>query len=754
MVHSEDTPPQRKPSISTPVKPEYRLSPTEAPSVYEIQTPAYDSRREIRPPQPSPLQTQGQHDLHLRNGAAYTAVQSPYQQTPPPSFSGGHVPPTQILNQSPSHGYHTPQHSQRESYPGSGHPNGRSFGHSTPLSQTPTTSTPGSASGYANFQRPSSSHSTTTSISAQQSSNFVGESPQPTHHQLRTSSQAQIGQQFMSQPSTPLGPPLTHARPSLNIHRGSPESYDHRRTHSGSSYGQPQATTPSSSTARSPQNNRVQQSRSSGPDHTSPREREGSESVSPKTRLPSLPRVGSMDTSSDQAHRDYGLATPVKRKVEWETSGSQNAPFQVNRAPSLPTSVGMNGLLNTEPPTKSTQRVFREQMTQSPLRSDSESEAKVSGETPLSLTKPMYQPHLDRNVAPVPLCSISTHNSVRTNTPLHQPPQPSMPPGTTAKPFPQRSDVVNSLTRSETNTFHGSSIGLQSQPTNDMARSPIGANNEARQYIKTECSKDGKSTSSQPARKKPRLEPPASEQIPPAKQKLDAEIPLSSSASTLKPRNKTPCAPRIANFRDVPVYARSVRGRERTEELFLLSQRRAATGQNAPPIRHLPKDSPPHRSAQANGNQSANGHTASANNTPVPVAQAIPADLGPLGFWEKSISGIEPMEELTRIVGDFLYESVVLKTDIGVGPAGGAANLGAVFEIEAKIGQLIDLKTNDRLRLPVLNECVINHASSDLRVKFQSSMTEVCLLHASSHTPLLIIVPSLGPASCLQRVLE
>ncbi|KAK4697439.1 polynucleotide 5'-triphosphatase, partial [Lecanoromycetidae sp. Uapishka_2] len=274
MVNSEDTPAPRKYSASTPVKPEYRPSPPKASTVYENQAPAHDGRRDIRPPQPSPLQTQGQNDFHLRNGSMYNTAQSPYQQTSPPSFRGGHGPP-QILNQSPGHGHQTPHYAQRESYPTSGHPNNRPFGHSTPVSQTPTASTPGSASGFANFQRPSSSHSATTPVSAQYSSSVLRESPQPAHHQMRTSSQPQNGQQYMSQPSTPLGPPLTYARSNLHINRGSPGSYDHQRTLSGSSHGQTQVTTPSSAAAKSPQNYRVQHSRSSIPGHTSSQDREG-----------------------------------------------------------------------------------------------------------------------------------------------------------------------------------------------------------------------------------------------------------------------------------------------------------------------------------------------------------------------------------------------------------------------------------------------------------------------------------------------
>jgi len=753
MVNLEDTPPPRRSSTSTPAKPEYRPSPTKSANVYEIQAPAHDNRRDIRPPQPSPLQTQGQNDFHFRNGSAFPNMQSPYQQTPPPGFSGGHVPPSHILNRSPSHGHQTPQYSKRESYPGSGHPNSRSFGHSTPLSQTPTASTPGSASVHSNFQRPSSSHSITTPISAQHPSSFLRESPQAAHHQVRTSSQSHNGHQYMSQPSTPLGPPLTYTRLSLNIQRGSPGAHDHQRTLSGGSYGQSQATTPSSATARSPQNYKDQHTRSSMQSHTSLREREGSESVSPRTRLPSLPPIDSMETSSDQAHERHGPVTPAKPKMEWTESGPENGvPHQLNRTPSLITSIGVKGLLNAESPDEAIQRAFRQQTTQSPSKYGLESEAKVFGKTPSSQTKPMYQPHLDTNVPSNPPPSTSRDHSTQRSSSLHQTSQPSASFEMMPKPLSQPSETTSQITHAKLGTVH-QDVGVpKPHSANDRARTIIPVKRESHQTIKVKSSEDGVSLSSQPARKRPGLGQPASEPMPPAIQKPTVETSIPSNKSSLEPGKKTHRVPRIANWRDIPVYAQSVRGKKRTEDLFLLSQQRAATGQRAPPASQMPQGDPSHL-RQVDGNQSAVGHAASPNSVQFPMAEPL-ADNGPLGPWEPSMLGVEPAEELTKIVMDFLFQEVMSRPDVGVGPAGGAANLGAIFEIEAKIGQLIDQNTNDRLRLPVLNECVISHNSPDLRVKFQSSMTEVRLLCVHSYTLLLTTVPSIGPASHVQPVSE
>jgi tetrahydromethanopterin S-methyltransferase subunit E len=74
---------------------------------------------------------------------------------------------------------------------------------------------------------------------------------------------------------------------------------------------------------------------------------------------------------------------------------------------------------------------------------------------------------------------------------------------------------------------------------------------------------------------------------------------------------------------------------------------------------------------------------------------------------------------------DWLFEHVVVRDDVGVGTAGGAASQGAVLEIEAKLGRLEDTYTNERIKIPVLTECVVSHLDPSMRIKFISSMTEV-----------------------------
>ncbi|KAH8700178.1 CYTH-like domain-containing protein [Talaromyces proteolyticus] len=97
---------------------------------------------------------------------------------------------------------------------------------------------------------------------------------------------------------------------------------------------------------------------------------------------------------------------------------------------------------------------------------------------------------------------------------------------------------------------------------------------------------------------------------------------------------------------------------------------------------------------------------------------------GPLGPWEPSITGKIPYEEVTKAVCDFLFKEVVLRKDLAAGAAGASASgSAALVEIEAKLGRIIDKDRGERLRLPILTECVIQREASGLRTVFESSMS-------------------------------
>lgn len=90
---------------------------------------------------------------------------------------------------------------------------------------------------------------------------------------------------------------------------------------------------------------------------------------------------------------------------------------------------------------------------------------------------------------------------------------------------------------------------------------------------------------------------------------------------------------------------------------------------------------------------------------------------GPLGQWETSITGTIPLQEMSKAVADWLYLYVVSRPD-----AGELKSRGVEIEIEAKLGQLIDQDTHQRVHYPVTTECILEPRN---RLSFKSSMTEV-----------------------------
>lgn len=679
IIDADDAPPPRKRSVPGSISQDYRPRPAGYPNPQEAQTPTYKERRDGRPPQPSPLQTPG-HSDYWANGPSHSAARSPYQQTPT-GLNSGQYPPPHIPSQSPVHG---PQYSQRDNFPSSGTPANRSFGPSTPVSQTPTTSTPGSAHGYSNLGRPSSSHSIPTPNSAQQPPSYFRDSPQASHTQLRTLSQSQTGPQYMSQPSTPLGPPSTFPRSNFTLRRESPGSYNREQTSQGATYGQPQAASPFAGTAGSPQNYGVRHSQSTSHEPNTLRERERSLSVSPKTRLPSLPDMNWSEMPSSEAATWNREVTPARRKVEVNSPDlvSVHEPT-MNRTQSTQSrmsSIGVNGLLNAAPTSESPERVNR------PSQSGTPSILNTENKT----TSFDYIPRNHISSAPYHVNAPSVPQ---------MPSDTKMPPSAKVEtPAP-----IDSTSKSTKKRAHDQTS------TGDEPKRPIDLEQIAVSTNKTP-------NPSQPAKKKPRLGDSPNNPMQVSVEDSDADqstsAPDTKSESKTKPEKKQ----KPSRWKEIPIWAQSVPRHNRHPNG---NPRRAAP-------RQAPNASAPAQSnGQPNGLQGADGHSNQANGVHVPVAQPTLADTGPLGPWEPSFLNIIPADELVRIISDWLFQNVVQREDVGVGPAGGGTGGGAVLEIEAKIGQLIDKNTNDRLRLPVLNECVVSHSDPNIRIAFKSSMTEV-----------------------------
>ena len=680
IIDADDAPPPRKRSVTGSMHQDYRPRPAEYSKPHEAPTPTYKERRDGRPPQPSPLKTPG-HSDYRANGPSHNTVRSPYQQIPPTGLNSGQYPPPQIPGQSPVHG---PQYSQRDNYPSSGAPLNRSFGPSTPVSHTSTTSTPGSAQGYSNLGRPSSSHSIPTPNSAQQPPSYSRDSPQASHTQLRTLSQSQTGPQYMSQPSTPLGPPSTFPRSNFTLRRDSPGNYNREQTFPGGTYGQPRAASPSPATTGSSQSYGVRHSQSTSREPVNLGERERSLSVSPKTRLPSLPNMSSSEMPPSEAGIWNGEVTPVKYKVE------ANSPDMVSvREPTISrtqstqsrmSSIGVNGLLNAAPTSESPEKGNRPSQSGPSTTLNTESKS-----IPFD-----YIPRSHTSFAPYPA-----------NLPL----VPQMPSSTKVLP----SAKVEASSLSDSTLSSTKKRAHDEGPAEDESTRPIKLEEIALPTNKAPIS-------SQPAKKKPRLGDSPNNPMQISVENSDFNQSTSAPDSTLDPRPDPEKKQKPSRWKEIPIWAQSVFRHNRPP--------------NGNPRRLAPRQSPNALApAPSNGQpnilQGANGHHNQANGVHIPVPQPTFADTGPLGPWEPSFLNIIPAEELVRIISDWLFQNVVQREDVGVGPAGGGTGGGAVLEIEAKIGQLIDKNTNDRLRLPVLNECVVSHSDPSIRIAFKSSMTEV-----------------------------
>lgn len=113
---------------------------------------------------------------------------------------------------------------------------------------------------------------------------------------------------------------------------------------------------------------------------------------------------------------------------------------------------------------------------------------------------------------------------------------------------------------------------------------------------------------------------------------------------------------------------------------------------------------------------------------PVVQAQELSKTTELLGLWEHSILGIQPAEEMGKIIADWLFTNVVSRGD-----GNELASHGIVVEIEAKLGTIIDPDSQQRFRLPTQSECILlpggQGIAGDRSVRwgFSSSMTEVIL---------------------------
>ena len=282
-------------------------------------------------------------------------------------------------------------------------------------------------------------------------------------------------------------------------------------------------------------------------------------------------------------------------------------------------------------------------------------------------------------------------------------------------------------------------------PNVDSTTMQLHLNRESERPVSRETQYSG-SSSVTPSRQQPTTpqvlsnhRTPASQTspTPPSAGFVDSSFPAPQRTPSVMPQgNETMSSPGSAavaqpptrkrqRFQSPPIFAKSWRAMQNGNGNTMRTTTKPTTVRTSPIPKLESDEGKSHGSGHAAdaSHGGSNGYTVQVNEVKVMKTEPLALIDEALGPWEYNIVNILPNEELTRIVADFLFAEVVNRRDIGTGPAGSGS--GAVLEVEAKLGQLVDKNTNDRLRLPVMTECVISKNDPNLRVMFKSSMTEV-----------------------------
>ncbi|KAI9762784.1 MAG: mRNA-capping enzyme subunit beta [Chaenotheca gracillima] len=612
-------------------------------------------------PAPPPLQPLAQSDIRSPSGqSSLNSAQSPYQQTPSSaSFSGGQYPfPPYAYAQSPGHG--PPLNSHREGFssaPSSSHQGHFSYPQQgSPGQQPPSATTPGGTHHYGQYLPSHSSQSTPTPTSAHSQSAFQYRGS-PASATSQTHLQSQPYPSHHSQPGTPLGPPATFSRSSTGAPREQPSPYSHTRRPSSGAYGPPSQaqgplSTPPIKTVHSPPNNealRTPEGVRGRPqkDYIAHRERERSISISPKTKVTSVPleAVGNREMPAQ--------VTPAKRKyVDHQSPNSiaEGEYFQRD------VSNGRDLKKSSSPPGIHSNYV------------NGGIQGPVTGGQP-----------------PVPTNgSNRSHSETR---PVQQEPQRPQSNINTSELSQARAPSISD--RSDSRGGPSSAVSPEAPSQTNSSSVPT-----YQSFQPVSLSKPLPSASAAPSEASP-----LSAQRP-KKRTRYAEPPIFAQ----KASRSTSGSPRPANRRPTGTNAASPIKQENL-------------GAKVPAPLH---------SELSNSENDSNGVSAIQPDHPIAIPQPQPAfaDNGPLGRWEPSITNLTPYEEITRVIADFLFLQVVERGDVGAGAAGSVPGAGGQLEIEAKLGQLIDKTTNDRLRLPIMTEAIVNNADPGMRTMFKSSMTE------------------------------
>ena len=672
---------------------------------------SYHGRRDdARAQQPPPLQPPPHRDMRSpTRSLSYHSIQSPYTSTPT-SLNGNQYPfPTSSIQGTPHTPLGGPPYPQRDRVTTVITPGTQPYGQSSPSNLTPTVATPGSTYGHSQHQRPHSSHSSITPTSAQNhTQHFSRDSPHIVQNQSGVHAPRYSSQHYQPQPKTPLGPPPLISKPSPKLHRegsgSSPYVHDHYRGLSISSSANPQGPIPSlindgsGPLASSPTGYHSRQPPSRAQSYRTDEERERSLSVSPKTRLPRQTKLEPSEGAQDLPRVWDGTVNPTKYKVI-EQITEETALNQNYGAPPSFKSASTQMFDATPPQNVASTQSHESQSLYNPVAPlNGTLDDMVTANPSLITNPPLINEYrkasyhqrtntLSPKTTPATGSTQSTHQRINTSSPKTS----------ASDPVRFATDMEHSAASQSLNSALSSSKPSIHQSANTLSPKEISAIGSTLLTNKME----------QPT--PPQLPNHGLSSITPFK--AEALAPLSTNSTLHEITRKR------RRHEEPPIYARKAsRGNH------VQPGKRMNMNKIPPPKPDIP-DAPVRTTTPLPTIPKPNSTLS--NEVKLPMSQPNFADDGPLGPWESSILGLQPSEELTRVVSDFIWRQVVERDESGEPPSATGPGHGAVFEIEAKLGQLLDKNTNDRLRLPVKTECVLDKDDPHLRIAFKSSMTEV-----------------------------
>ncbi|KAK5709641.1 hypothetical protein LTR17_019577 [Elasticomyces elasticus] len=657
----------------------------------------------------TPLQTTSQGQTSTQYQYPSQHSQSPAVQQPPGSQyqSYGSYSATTPGGRPPGQPYQYPQASPSQQAWNS-QPTALSAAQGTTHSHSPT---------------PPSQHGHTPQSMRQSPLSTILHGPSQQHQQ-----QQQTSYQYQhSQPSTPLGPPpLQYSRTSTHGYQEQQQSPYHQRqssiTSNGLTTGSPAAHLASIGNILDSPGVVLRQSPHVRPtsEYLTQVGRDRSLSVSPKTKV--IPRTLSQSSRQSSQAENYGSARSSLQHQHSLSSLTESQNHVTHHSHPTQSSVAYQESSTAPPrPSEVTQRLLAPAQTPYPDTGLSafDHSGSLSQTNPIQTQPPPAIQHqsqrLGMNHLLTPASSITAEEAPLADiaiTKMRKTQEPSI--FMKPSPKPKRAAVAAPPTSQppaeqsgEDRSGAAESIavlekGLQQGPL----AAPVNGN------IIKEPSMPATSEV-KPSNKRPASEAAAE---PPAKRGKARKYTERPAWASLHPKN--------------PAYKAEENGMNGTSAGRAPPRQQHNQQKHRPPVQTngsalgRPQQRP--NQPQPNGTQtSSQGYLPQDANPDRPWSDAVPLDrdllrtrhcLG-LGKWEKSIRWTAPMPEMLKQVMDWLYVQLNNLQDVPDDPN------EVEIEIEAKIGQIVDAKSGQRVMWPITSPTILNQgwATKD-NIKFESQM--------------------------------